>query len=250
MKHIGEGVMDSLEALLGRVGSIVENHKCSECGEASADIFPGSRCQKCHDLSERRRRLMLESLQLPEVYRDALIKNIENVGNIIHVKLALETASNERLGGAAVEKPGVFLTGSVGAGKTLLTAAHFRRFVWKGLPARWIRMVDLLSLIRQTYAPRSKVTDGDVISTMSYYATAGVLMIDDIGAERSTDWVVDKLYDLIDRISGAKGCLWLTSNLTFDELEGMYGERVVDRIVGLCRPILLEAPSYRLRRVG
>ena len=76
------------------------------------------------------------------------------------------------------------------------------------------------------------------------------LIIDDLGAERSTDYALEKVYNIVDSRYRAKKPLILTTNLSMDEMKDTadlrYG-RIYDRIFELCYPMQFVGPSWRRR---
>ena len=120
----------------------------------------------------------------------------------------------------------LYLWGPVGTGKTGLAIAALKARMHRGTPALYTTLPDLLDRIRQTY-------DGGTGSTATLLHDLGdidVLVLDDLGAERPTDWVVEKLFQVLDHRMRAERETLFTSNLTLDQLTGRLGERVVERI--------------------
>lgn len=65
--------------------------------------------------------------------------------------------------------------------------------------------------------------------------TCDLVIFDDIGAESPSKWVKEKLYIYINERSANGRATIFTSNLTIEELEDTLGDRITDRIWGLCR---------------
>jgi hypothetical protein len=79
------------------------------------------------------------------------------------------------------------------------------------------------------------------------------LIIDDLGAEPRSIMLWGERREPLREILEARLNRWprirtyLTTNLTPQELDGRYGERVASRVAGCCLPILLNAPDWRRR---
>ena len=77
---------------------------------------------------------------------------------------------------------------------------------------------------------------------------ASLLVIDDLGVERSTDYTLEKVYDLVDTRYRANKPLILTTNLSVKEMQQnndiRFG-RIYDRIFEVCYPIELRGKSWR-----
>ena len=112
---------------------------------------------------------------------------------------------------------------------------------------------DLLLEIKQTY-DREDSTDTE-IQVVKRYAGADVLVIDDLGAERVTDWTKQVFYALLNRryaghdrtVSNGVGLTLITTNLSLPAIAENFGDRVASRIVGMCRVVPMTGADYRLR---
>ena len=75
------------------------------------------------------------------------------------------------------------------------------------------------------------------------------LLLDDIGVEKPTDFVIEAMYGLLDDwLCNDKKRLVVTSNLRLDELAARLGDRCVSRLAGICDVIELGGEDRRLRR--
>lgn len=80
------------------------------------------------------------------------------------------------------------------------------------------------------------------------FLAADLVLIDDLGAARVTEWNADVLYQVIDTRWANERPVIATTNLDPDELSAMIGERLVDRIFGMCSRIVhLDGPVSRRR---
>lgn len=101
---------------------------------------------------------------------------------------------------AAESGPGVLLSGGAGIGKTHYAAALMRSALGStmtesGRPGvRWVRCPDLLMEIRGTFRDRAPRTEADVVAS---YRAVRLLVIDDLGAEKITDWSLSALYSIL-----------------------------------------------------
>lgn len=78
-----------------------------------------------------------------------------------------------------------------------------------------------------------------------------LLIIDDLGAERSTDYALEKVYGIIDSRYRAKKPLILTTNLTLQQMQNTTDiryERIYDRIFEMCYPMEFTGVSWRKRQ--
>ena len=90
-----------------------------------------------------------------------------------------------------------------------------------------------------------KEDDSVLISRLN---RAKLLIIDDLGAERSTDFALEKVYDIVDSRYRAKLPVILTTNLSMDELmqaTDIRYTRIYDRIFEMCYPLEFVGRSWR-----
>jgi DNA replication protein DnaC len=88
------------------------------------------------------------------------------------------------------------LIGTHGCGKTHLAAAAANLLLEGDQPVLFTTVPDLLDHLRATYAPTSEVTYDALYTLM---CEAGVLVLDDLGAQHTTPWAEEKLFQLINR---------------------------------------------------
>jgi predicted RecB family nuclease len=82
-------------------------------------------------------------------------------------------------------------------------------------------------------------------NTIGYVLVSEIRKIDDLGAEKKTEWSVQTIYTIIDERYSKRRATLITTNLSLEELEQKVGPRTMDRLVGSCRFVEKCAPSYR-----
>lgn len=153
----------------------------------------------------------------------------------------------------------ILLWGEYGIGKTGLAVATMRAAVEEhGADAFFTTVPDLLHEIRssfgRTQTVRKPYADDDEAPSISadqlqrLVRGTTLLVLDDIGAERATDWVQEALYTLINhRYTNLLRTIF-TSNLRPKELAARLGERTAWRIVEMSDVIEVTGPNLRLRK--
>jgi len=126
---------------------------------------------------------------------------------------------------------GVMLHGAAGTRKTTfgtkIMAAkmlgHIGEFAVDGL---WTTAPELLANIRNTYNSKAKETELEV---MRRYSEVGLLLIDDLGAEKKTDYSLATFYTILsNRINHMKFTI-VTTNLNLETLHG-WESRIASRL--------------------
>jgi DNA replication protein DnaC len=156
---------------------------------------------------------------------------------------------------------GLWLMGGTGTGKTTLAMLIAKTALAAGKTVAVYFAPKLLTRIRMTYQATSEEDSYEAF--FRRLTSVDLLYIDDLGAERQTDWVVEQLYALVnERYENGRAVL-LTSNAAAKEEKGkgsvalveqgqrqladQIGSRTVSRLIEICGdPIPLFGPDRRI----
>jgi DNA replication protein DnaC len=138
---------------------------------------------------------------------------------------------------------GLWIEGSVGTGKTTLAMLVSRRAIEAGFTAAIYSLPRLLARIRRTY-------DGEAgqLSYLQFFerlTSVDLLQIDDLGAEKRSDWVLEQLYAIVDERYATNRSIVVTTNLDVNQLEEQIGERTVSRLAETCEVLRLHGEDRR-----
>src|SRR5215216_3478073 len=142
---------------------------------------------------------------------------------------------------------GLWLMGDVGTGKTSLAMLVSKAALEHGRSVAIYSLPRLLARIRRTYD-----ADAGEQSYLEFFhrlTAVDLLHVDDLGAEKRTDWVLEQLYALIDERYEAQRSVVVTTNLDQASLEEQIGARTVSRLVEICGdplPLFGEDLRYRV----
>jgi len=127
---------------------------------------------------------------------------------------------------------GLWLMGGPGTGKTTLTMLASKAAIDAGRTVAIYSTPALLARIRQTFDAESG-EDG-YLAFFDRLVSVDLLHLDDLGAERSTDWVLEQLYAIVDRRYNDERSIVFTTNLEEPALTEQVGARTVSRLVEIC----------------
>ena len=136
--------------------------------------------------------------------------------------------------------------GGYGVGKSHLAKSITDGVIDKGYSAIFSSVPKLLTKFRSTYDKNAEFSEEELIEALN---TVDLLVLDDLGAEKTTDWALEKLFEIVDYRQGM--CTVYTSNLTPRELLEKLGERNTSRILNEDTEVIkMDGDNYRLRRLG
>lgn len=136
----------------------------------------------------------------------------------------------------------IMIWGEPGNGKTHLAAAVHNHLTEQGKVVVFISMPELLNKIKATFNEDNKETEEQILKALRI---CDLLIIDDLGAEKTSEWVQEKLFTIIDTRYKHQKPVMATSNIRPAELIDKIGKRVYDRFLELTQPIENKATSYR-----
>ncbi len=138
----------------------------------------------------------------------------------------------------------LFLRGDVGRGKTHLSSAIANRVLEGGKTVIYKRAADLFDMIRQYKYEEGSQRWNEVFEQL---VNCDLLVIDDLGAERATDFVTEQLVLLLEERNYRSKPWIINSNLTLNQIQNNYNTRVSDRIMERATLYSLERTnSYRM----
>ena len=140
-------------------------------------------------------------------------------------------------------KANLILTGRYGTGKTSILAAMIAELSYGGR-----RSVVFTTTPRLFDQLRAGFEDGSFAETMGRCQRAGLLILDDLGAEKPSEWVHERLYALVNHRYEHELPIWASTNLPPARLIESIGERVWSRLQEGARLIVATGPNLRERQ--
>jgi DNA replication protein DnaC len=117
------------------------------------------------------------------------------------------------------------LVGPSGCGKTHLAAAIANRCLEKGDAVLFVIVPDLLDRLRAAYHPDS---ESGFDATFEQVRNAPVLVLDDLGAQSTTEWAREKLFQIVNHRFNARLPTVVTTNLALRRLDDRLHTRLSD----------------------
>jgi len=186
-------------------------------------------------------------------------------------KEAFEAVQNFTDGFIDGDKPiGLLLVGGVGSGKTFMVSSVANSIIddmkisedeaenavektavkgysfWcarSKIPVHFISAIELMNQLKACF----NNSDSDDIShkIIETLQRVGLLILDDLGAEKASDWTSEKLFEIIDYRYNEGLPLLVTTNCVPGELKKQIGDRNFDRLREMCALVAVTAKSQR-----
>lgn len=237
--------------------------KCNTRKERNITLFDGKTRRvpvmcKCRTEAEQLRKEQMQkeeemrsiqrariSSMMDNTFRTACFANYQiRNGNERHLKVAKKYCIE--FSKMYERNQGLLFWGTVGTGKSY-TAACIANYLLEANTS-----VIMTSFVRILHEMQGFDREREESFTNKLNSVK-LLIIDDLGAERSTDYALEKVYGIIDNRYRAKKPLILTTNLTLQQMQeatDIRYARIYDRIFEMCYPMEFSGVSWRKREAA
>lgn len=247
-----------------------------ECPKCEHGTPLGRECPQCEEqrekqaeerrreIAEREKSEREEKRQNPQKWMEGVPVKFKGAsfdnfigGDIIKKKCREFINNYNRLDNGLLSYPGsILFTGPTGCGKTHLAIALWRELVRENRKGRirFITTPELLLEIRATFGAKRPFDSWDKSDpnqteeqVIDKYSGVELLILDDLGSEKTSDFTIQSLYLIIDRRNRELKPTIITTNLSLQEIEENINARIASRLADMTI-IKINMPDYRKKR--
>ena len=220
---------------------------CPHCLGSGWEIVDGKGVKPCRCKTDARPETLLAAARIPRRFQHCGFHNFEPV--CISVGRALMN-TKRFVEEYPVVDVGLLYLGRCGVGKTHLAVAALKELIDKGIAGFFYDFRDLLKEIQDSYNPNTHTSELKILAPVF---DAEVLVLDELGASKPTEWVQETITHIINKRYNDKKVTIFTSNYldipigsAYDEsLSDRVGVRLRSRLHEMCRLVPLEGDDYR-----
>lgn len=223
---------------------------CSFCFGTGMEVVQGRGARRCRCRTQDQQQRLLESARIPRRYGECRLSNYHPTKGNGSQPMAFNYAYRLVREYPSVDR-GLLFIGPCGVGKTHLSVAILQGLIEKGVPCLFYEFGALLKDIQASYNPVSQTSELEVLAPV--YET-DVLVLDELGAVKPTDWVRDMMMQVINtRYNDRRLTIFTTNyrdrrrNERDEILEDRIGVRLRSRLFEMCQTVQIEGEDYRRR---
>ena len=139
------------------------------------------------------------------------------------------------------ENVGLLLWGNTGNGKIFIAVSIANALIDKGVPVLMTSFPRILATVQGMYQDGRQA----YLDELRNYR---LLIIDDLGAERQSEYAMELVYSVIDARANARRPLIITTNHSLGEMQKAQNiayQRIYDRVLAMCVPVQYKGESRR-----
>jgi DNA replication protein DnaC len=164
---------------------------------------------------------------------------------------SIPSSIKKQLDGFDIGK-GFYIWGGIGTGKTHLICAIVNSFIRKcrdkgkvdfRYRPKLASVPDILLSVKQSFS-EDRISEQDIIWKYTQYPC---LILDDLGTEKASEWVIQTLYSIVDTRYKEDKQTCFTSNLSLDKISEKIGDRIPSRIAEMCEIVQIKGADRRIK---
>ena len=221
---------------------------CSSCSGTGWELVVDKGARPCPCRSRERQINLLAGAHIPKLYDQSTMQTYQpSKGNLSQLR-AFNYAHTFVRDYPVVDR-GILFMGSVGVGKTHLSVGILRGLIEKGISCRFYEYRRLLKEIQSSYNSNTNTTELEVLAPLF---ECEVIVLDELGASRPSEWVQDTIGLIINARYNEKKLTILTTNYLDERLneadellEDRIGVRLRSRLLQMCKTVAIDGDDYR-----
>jgi DNA replication protein DnaC len=221
---------------------------CSDCSGTGWEFVADKGVRPCRCRSDERRAKLLADACIPKLYSESSLQTYQPAkGNLSQLRAF--NYAHALVRDYPIADRGILFMGSVGVGKTHLAVAILRGLIGKGIACRFYEYRGLLKEIQNSYNPNTQTTEMSILAPLF---ESEVIVLDELGAAKPSEWVQDTIGLIINGRYNEKKLTILTTNYldegqsSIDETLGdRIGVRLRSRLYQMCKTIAVGGEDYR-----
>ena len=151
-----------------------------------------------------------------------------------------------------VERKGLILVGNNGVGKTHLACSIANELIKNGIPIIYGTLINLLAELKNTYDVYNNISEMKIIKL---YEKVDLLIIDDLGKEKPSEWGLEKLFTIINSRYENNLPVIITTNYDQNSLidrlsingEIETAKSIISRLYEMCYLVKIEDRDHRIK---
>ncbi len=224
----------------------LESKICPKCFGSGLEVVAGKGARACECRKREAHSGLLEKARLPRRYAACHFHNYKPANP--SQERAYGYASRLTMEYPAVER-GLLLMGTVGVGKTHLAVSILKGLTERGFTCLFYEFGSLLKEIQDSYNANTRTSELGVLSPV---LSSEILVLDEVGASKPTDWVRDTMAHIINTRYNDRKLTIFTTNYTDERrndreetLEDRIGSRLRSRVYEMCKTVNISGDDYR-----
>jgi DNA replication protein DnaC len=223
-----------------------EPEVCPLCYGSGMEVVAGKGARQCQCRKRKTHSNLLEKARLPKRYTDCHFQSYTILNP--SQQRAYKYASTLAFEYPAVDR-GLLFMGTVGVGKTHLAVSILKGLSERGFSCLFYEFGALLKEIQDSYNPNTQSSELKILSPV---LDAEILVLDEIGASKPTDWVRDTMAHIINTRYNDKKLTIFTTNYLDERraqreetLEDRVGVRLRSRLFEMCKTVIIGGEDFR-----